>query len=67
MDTWLTRCPQSVTPFRFTPAITPMPIDASTAPWLMPADQPQPFNLDPSLELLGLNLNELWGDTWELG
>jgi hypothetical protein len=59
---------KSVTPFRFTtPAVTPMPIDASAAPWLMPADQPQPFNMDPSLELLGLNLNELWGDTWELG
>jgi hypothetical protein len=60
--------PKSVTPFRFTtPAVTPLPIDASAAPWLMPADQPQPFNMDPSLELLGLNLNELWGDTWELG
>jgi hypothetical protein len=47
--------------------MTPMPLDASAAPWLMPAGQPQPFNLDPSLELLGLNLNELWGDTWELG
>jgi len=59
---------KSVTPFRFTtPAVTPLPIDASAAPWLMPADQPQPFNMDPSLELLGLNLNELWGDTWELG
>jgi hypothetical protein len=31
------------------------------------ADQTQLFNLDPSLELLGLNLNELWGESWELG
>lgn len=30
-------------------------------------DQAQPFNMDPSLELLGLNLNELWGESWELG
>jgi hypothetical protein len=34
---------------------------------MVPGDQPQPFNFDPSLELLGLNLNELWGEAWELG
>ncbi|CAI6098523.1 unnamed protein product [Clonostachys chloroleuca] len=58
---------QSMTPFRFTPTIAPVPLDTGAAPWLMPADQTQPFNLDPSLELLGLNLNEIWGDSWELG
>lgn len=34
---------------------------------MLPNDQTQPFNLDPSLELLGLNLNEIWGESWELG
>ncbi|KAL6855283.1 hypothetical protein ACO1O0_006422 [Amphichorda felina] len=58
---------QSITPFTFTPQIGPAPLDPSTAPWLLPSDQTQPFNLDPSLELLGLNLNELWGESWELG
>lgn len=58
---------QSVTPFSFTPTMGPAPMDPTTAPWLMPNDQTQPFNLDPSLELLGLNLNELWGESWELG
>lgn len=58
---------QTMTPFRFTPTIAPVPLDSTTAPWLLPVDQNQPFNMDPSLELLGLNLNELWGDSWELG
>ena len=57
---------QSVTPFTFTPQMGPAPLDPSAA-WLLPSDQTQPFNLDPSLELLGLNLNELWGESWELG
>jgi hypothetical protein len=43
-------------------------LDTGNMPWLMPTDQQaQPFNMDPSLELLGLNLNEIWGDSWELG
>ncbi|KAI5462170.1 hypothetical protein BGZ63DRAFT_403434 [Mariannaea sp. PMI_226] len=61
---------QSVTPFTFTgnPAIPAAPIDPSQAQWLMAGgDATQPFNLDPSLELLGLNLNEIWGESWELG
>lgn len=65
---------QSVTPFTFSSNPTMQqqqptaPIDPSQAPWLMgPGDATQPFNLDPSLELLGLNLNEIWGESWELG
>lgn len=57
---------QSITPFTFTPNMPP-PGDPAAAPWLVGADQTQPFNLDPSLELLGLNLNEIWGESWELG
>lgn len=62
--------PKSVTPFTFTSnaTIPNAPIDSNQAPWLMGGGDPtQPFNLDPSLELLGLNLNEIWGESWELG
>ncbi|KAJ3478535.1 hypothetical protein NLG97_g8553 [Lecanicillium saksenae] len=60
--------PKSVTPFAFTPSMPTAPLDPSSAPWLMNnGDTTQPFNLDPSLELLGINLNELWGESWELG
>ncbi|PNP41156.1 hypothetical protein TGAM01_v208276 [Trichoderma gamsii] len=55
--------PKSVTPFTFQAALPPVSVDQS---WAV-NDQTQPFNLDPSLELLGLNLNELWGESWELG
>ncbi|KAK7413066.1 hypothetical protein QQX98_008074 [Neonectria punicea] len=60
---------QSVTPFTYNnPAtISSAPIDSNPATWLIGGDQAQPFNLDPSLELLGLNLNEIWGESWELG
>lgn len=59
---------QSVTPFAFTPSMPSAPMDPASAPWLMSnGDTTQPFNLDPSLELLGINLNELWGESWELG
>ena len=62
---------QSGTPFVFPPSIPSVPIDTTTAPsaaWMIGVgDQAQPFNMDPSLELLGLNLNELWGESWELG
>ncbi|RFU73180.1 c6 zinc finger domain-containing [Trichoderma arundinaceum] len=54
--------PKSVTPFTFQAPLPPV-VDQS---WAV-NDQTQPFNLDPSLELLGLNLNELWGESWELG
>ncbi|KAM4060086.1 fungal specific transcription factor [Hirsutella rhossiliensis] len=63
---------KSVTPFNFNPTISSVSVDP-TAPgsWILSGagagDQAQPFNLDPSLELLGLNLNELWGESWELG
>ncbi|KAK8141235.1 hypothetical protein G3M48_000478 [Beauveria asiatica] len=54
--------------FPFTPPMPSAPLDPSSAPWLMnTGDTTQPFNLDPSLELLGINLNELWGESWELG
>lgn len=57
-----------MTPFPFTPTMSATTLDTGNMPWLMPNDQQaQPFNMDPSLELLGLNLNELWGDSWELG
>ncbi|EGR50926.1 N-terminal binuclear Zn cluster-containing protein [Trichoderma reesei QM6a] len=52
----------SVTPFSF-PALSTVPVEPS---WAV-SDATQPFNLDPSLELLGLNLNEIWGESWELG
>ena len=62
---------QSVTPFIFPPSLPTVPVDPTTAPataWMIGVgDQAQPFNMDPSLELLGLNLNELWGESWELG
>lgn len=57
---------QSVTPFAFTPNLPSQTVDPSGS-WLVGTDQTQPFNLDPSLELLGLNLNEIWGESWELG
>lgn len=53
--------------FAFAPGIPSAPLDQASAAWLMSNDQTQPFNLDPSLELLGINLNELWGESWELG
>ncbi|KAH6608037.1 c6 zinc finger domain-containing [Trichoderma cornu-damae] len=55
--------PKSVTPYAFPAPLPPVSVDQS---WAV-NDQTQPFNLDPSLELLGLNLNELWGESWELG
>ena len=63
---------QSTTPFTFTPSMQAMAGTGTTAmgvPNWAPdnADPMQLFNLDPSLELLGLNLNELWGENWELG
>lgn len=59
--------PKSVTPFLFPPSMPSVPLDPTASQWLMSNDQTQPFNLDPSLELLGINLNELWGESWELG
>lgn len=73
--------PNSATPFILPPSSLPTtattattiaaPVDPTAAPataWMFGAgDQAQPFNMDPSLELLGLNLNELWGESWELG
>ncbi|KAH7321006.1 N-terminal binuclear Zn cluster-containing protein [Stachybotrys elegans] len=56
---------KSVTPFAFPPTISSVSMDPATAPWLVGTDLTQPFNLDPSLELLGLNLNQLWGESWE--
>ncbi|KAH0499093.1 hypothetical protein TgHK011_006309 [Trichoderma gracile] len=53
---------KSVTSFSF-PALSTVPVEPS---WAV-SDATQPFNLDPSLELLGLNLNEIWGESWELG
>lgn len=59
---------QSVTPtFSFTPTMPTAPMDPNQAPWMIGGELAQPFNLDPSLELLGLNLNEIWGESWELG
>ncbi|KJZ80454.1 hypothetical protein HIM_00304 [Hirsutella minnesotensis 3608] len=61
---------KSVTPFAFNPTIPSVPVDPSApGSWAfgVGGDGTQPFNLDPSLELLGLNLNELWGESWELG
>lgn len=55
---------QSVTPFTFAPSLPSVSMDPSSQPWLIGGE---PFNLDPSLELLGLNLNEIWGESWELG
>ncbi|KFA61158.1 hypothetical protein S40285_02170 [Stachybotrys chlorohalonatus IBT 40285] len=54
-----------VAPFPFTSVLPSVGVDASAAPWLVGTDVTQPFNLDPSLELLGLNLNQLWGESWE--
>ncbi|KAI9158341.1 Transcription factor asR3 [Paramyrothecium foliicola] len=55
---------KSITPFTF-PGSIPGATDPTAASWLMGSDLTQPFNLDPSLELLGLNLNQLWGESWE--
>ncbi|KAG6010253.1 hypothetical protein E4U21_007302 [Claviceps maximensis] len=59
---------KAATPFIFPPSL---PVDQTSTPataWMLGAgDQAQPFSMDPSLELLGLNLNELWGESWELG
>ncbi|KAG5913379.1 hypothetical protein E4U42_001221, partial [Claviceps africana] len=61
----------SATSFIFPPSLPSVPVDPTSTPataWMLGAgDQPQPFSMDPSLELLGLNLNELWGESWELG
>ena len=53
----------------FPPSIPTVPVDPTAAtPWMIGTGEgAQPFNMDPSLELLGLNLNELWGESWELG
>ncbi|KAK4087314.1 transcriptional regulator family: Fungal Specific TF [Purpureocillium lilacinum] len=69
LDSGSNAFPQSVTPFTFNPAMSAVPVDPASgaAPWILGGDQTQPFNLDPSLELLGLNLNEIWGESWELG
>ena len=69
LDSGSNALPQSVTPFTFNPAMSAVPVDPASgaAPWILGGDQTQPFNLDPSLELLGLNLNEIWGESWELG
>jgi hypothetical protein len=56
---------KSMPPFPFAPSLAPAPIDPTAASWLLGGDLTQPFNLDPSLELLGLNLNQLWGESWE--
>lgn len=59
---------KSVTPFVFHPTTMPWaPLDGSTPGSLELGDVTQLFGLDPSLEPLGLNLNELWGESWELG
>lgn len=58
---------QTSTPFPMTPSLPSAAVGPAGAPWLIGADQTQPFNLDPSMELLGLNLNEIWGESWELG
>ena len=67
-------CLQTVTSFNYASMGLPSVnieqtgLIGTQSPWMLPpGDQTQLFNLDPSLELLGLNLNELWGDSWELG
>ncbi|KAG5990347.1 hypothetical protein E4U43_004303 [Claviceps pusilla] len=63
--------PKSPSSFIFPPSLPSVPLDPTSTPataWMLGAgDQAQPFSMDPSLELLGLNLNELWGESWELG
>ncbi|KAM0323020.1 hypothetical protein ACHAQA_009119 [Verticillium albo-atrum] len=65
--------PQSVTPFSF-PAFPPSSSQGGLAEgpsmpmtWLPTAVDPaaQAFNPDFSMETLGLNLNELWGESWD--
>ncbi|RCI11928.1 hypothetical protein L249_4210 [Ophiocordyceps polyrhachis-furcata BCC 54312] len=57
----------SMTPFTFQPTLPASVVDAAGTGALGLGDAAQLFELDPSLELLGLNLNELWGEAWELG
>ncbi|KAK1958575.1 hypothetical protein LY78DRAFT_751070 [Colletotrichum sublineola] len=63
--------PKSVTPFSFqgyppsqntVDGLLPQPL-----PWMSASIDPQAqsFNPDFSLEALGLNLNELWGESWD--
>lgn len=37
----------------------------SSAPWLLGLDPGVPPNPDFNLDVLGLNINELWGDSWD--
>ncbi|RDA91132.1 hypothetical protein CP533_0461 [Ophiocordyceps camponoti-saundersi (nom. inval.)] len=61
----------SMTPFPFQPSLLSAAaaslVDPTGAGGLGLGDAAQFFDLDPSLELLGLNLNELWGEAWQLG
>lgn len=61
-----------MTPFAFQPAISMVSSESGPVPSLWTVgggggDQSQTLNLDSGFELLGLNLNELWGETWDLG
>ncbi|GKT87251.1 LOW QUALITY PROTEIN: C6 zinc finger domain containing protein [Colletotrichum tofieldiae] len=65
----LTHLSKSVTPFSFqgypssqntVDGLLPQPL-----PWMPTSIDPQSFNPDFSLEALGLNLNELWGESWD--
>ncbi|PFH62298.1 hypothetical protein XA68_14158 [Ophiocordyceps unilateralis] len=58
---------KSATPFVFHSTLPSAPLDPTAPGSLGLGDPSQLFGLDPSLELLGLNLNELWGGSWELG
>ncbi|KOS21720.1 putative transcriptional regulatory protein [Escovopsis weberi] len=58
--------PKPVTPFTFAASLPSVQVETAAQQWVL-GDQTQPFNLEPSLELLGLNLNEIWGESWELG
>jgi hypothetical protein len=60
--------PKSATPFPAASQGSATQVEVAGTPWWLPNADPaiQPTNLDFNLELLGVNLNELWGaDQWD--
>ena len=62
---------QSMTPFVFPSSqgsmtqVAGLGDGTAPTPWLLGVDPSMPPNPDFNLDMLGLNINELWGDSWD--